>query len=229
MRSYFLASAAAAALMIATPASAADQFVDTTAPMVFDWTGFYVGLHGGGAGSRIGWQYVAGGNASHSGSGAFGGVQAGYNVQNGAWVFGGEADLSYADIDGDTPCPNPVFSCNSDIGWLGSVRGRAGYAFDNLLLYGTAGLGFGSVRIETVDTAGGAIPPSGTPVNGERKTRVGWTAGAGAEMAFSDAWSVKGEYLYYDLGRSTYVVDNLNEVSARTRVHTFKVGVNFRW
>lgn len=220
MRSYFLASAAAAALMIATPASAADQFVDTTAPTVFDWTGFYVGLHGGGAGSRIGWQYVVGGAASHSGSGAFGGVQAGYNVQNGAWVFGGEADLSYADIDGDTPCPSPTYSCNSDIGWLGSVRGRAGYAFDNVLLYGTAGLGLGSVRIET--ELGGVTA-------GERKTRVGWTAGAGAEMAFSDAWSVKGEYLYYDLGRSTYTVDSGLEVSARTRVHTFKVGVNFHW
>ncbi len=172
---------------------------------------------------------LAAANASHSGSGAFGGVQAGYNVQNGAWVFGGEADLSYADIEGDTACPGPAFSCNSDISWLGSVRGRAGYAFDNLLLYGTAGLGFGSVRIETVETAGGAVPPSGTPVNGERKTRVGWTVGAGAEMAFSDAWSVKGEYLYYDFGRSTYVVDNGLEVSARTRAHTFKVGVNFHW
>ncbi len=61
MRSYFLISAAAAALTIGAPASAADQFVDTTGPTVFDWTGFYVGLHGGGAGSRIGWTYVSGG------------------------------------------------------------------------------------------------------------------------------------------------------------------------
>lgn len=230
MRRYSLWGTVAAALLVTAPVYAADDFTDYSAVTV-DWTGFYVGLHGGGAQSQVSANYTSApfSDVSHRGSGAFGGAQIGYNFQSGAWVFGAEADIAFANISGGTDCPNPVYSCNSNVNWLGSVRARAGYAFDSLLLYGTAGLGMGGVRIETVHTGGAAIPPSGTPVNGQRKTRVGWTVGAGAELALSKNWSIKSEYAYYDLGRDTFAIDNAQSISANTRLHTFKAGVNFRW
>lgn len=155
------------------------------------------------------------------GSGAFGGIQAGYNFQEGFWVFGAEGDIAYAGINGSTACPDAAWTCQSRINWLGSARLRAGVAFDRVLLYGTGGVGFGNVRIQTNNPASGTF--------GQSRTQVGWTLGAGAEFAVTDAWSVKAEYVYYDLGRATYTVDNALNVSARTHVHTGKIGLNFRW
>jgi len=219
MRILILAgSVAAAALLAGQPAQAADSFGG--APAIFDWSGFYVGLHAGGAGSRVGWTYVASGNtANHNGSGAFGGVQLGFNSQSGNFVFGAEADLAFAGISGATACPNPAFSCRSNINWLGSARARVGYAFDRAMIYATGGLGFGGVRIETINV---------TTV-GQHRGMLGWTLGGGAEFALGKNWSVKAEYAYYDFGRANFTVDSGFQVSARPQIHTGKIGVNFRW
>lgn len=219
-----LATALAGVAMTATPSSAADpSYWDQPSP-TFDWSGFYVGAHVGAGGSRVGWEFIPGGTtANHNGSGAFGGIQAGYNMQYDSLVFGAEADISYAGINGSTPCPNPDFACQSRINWLGSARLRAGFAFDQVMIYGTGGLGFGNVRMQTVDLVGAL----GT--SGETRTRAGWTLGAGAEFAFADGWSLKGEYVYYDLGRANYTVFPGLEARARTQIHTGKIGVNFRW
>jgi outer membrane immunogenic protein len=203
-------------------AFAADALDAAAAAPVFNWTGFYIGAHAGGGSSNIGWVYQAGGTASHHGSGFLGGVQAGYNFQSGSWVFGGEADVSFAGIKGSTPCPNPAYACESHIKWLGSLRGRVGYASNAFLVYGTGGLGFGGVNVQTVQ-----YPVPG--VNGQQKTRVGWTLGAGAEMALSNHWTVKAEYMYYDLGKSTHQVDFGLLVDVKTRLHTGKIGLNYKF
>jgi outer membrane immunogenic protein len=229
MRSIVLAGGIVIAALAVGPAAQAADSLSDPGLSAYDWTGAYAGIHGGGGRSRVSWTYVpSGSDASHNGSGAFGGVQLGYNWQTGGFVFGGEADIAYGNINGSTPCPNPAFSCRSDVNWLGSVRGRVGYAFSNVLIYGTGGLGLGGVRIETV-LPGGSVPPSGGPANGERRTLAGWTAGAGAEVAFSSNWSVKAEYLYYGFGRRSFSVDNNLETSIRPDFHTFKIGVNYRW
>ena len=79
-------------------------------------------------------------NSSTDPSGIAGGLQAGYNWQNGQFVFGGETDLQFSGAD-DTFAPwkfsNP---------WFGTLRARAGYAMNNILFYGTAGLAYGGVE-----------------------------------------------------------------------------------
>lgn len=119
-------------------------------------------------------------------------------MQYDSLVFGAEADISYAGINGSTPCPNPDFACQSRINWLGSARLRAGFAFDQVMIYGTGGLGFGNVRMQTVDLVGAL----GT--SGETRTRAGWTLGAGAEFAFADGWSLKGSmFITISAGQTT--------------------------
>jgi outer membrane immunogenic protein len=201
----------------AAPASAGDY-----KGRGLSWTGFYLGAHVGGAGSTIDWTYRTGlETADHDGSGAFGGAQVGYNMQSGAWVFGIEGDISAAGIDGSTPCPNPIFKCASDITMLGSVRLRAGYALSNLMVYATGGFGFGQVEIYT------QVPPG--PKASTEKTRTGWTIGGGLEYGMGGGWSLKAEYLYYDLGDHPCIVDNVQTVDADVGVHTGKVGLNFRF
>ena len=78
--------------------------------------------------------------------------------------------------------------CTTQSDWLATVRGRAGYAFDRFLVYGTGGAAFGDLQ-----AAFGALPFSNS-------TQTGWTAGAGVEFAFTPNLTAKVEYLYVDLG-----------------------------
>ncbi len=186
------------------------------------WYGPYIGVHAGGGWSSVDWTYiVAGTTADHDGSGAFGGLQAGYNFRTGNLVWGLEADISGANIDGRTPCPNPSFSCDSEISWLGSVRLRAGFTSGAWLIYGTGGFGFGRVDISTTSAA--------NVTNGTERTLTGWTAGGGVEFIVDQNWSIKGEYLYYDLGDDTFTVDANLRVRADTTLHTGKIGFNYRF
>jgi outer membrane immunogenic protein len=185
----------------------------------FDWTGFYVGLNAG-----YGWG-DPGSNFRGNPAGSFGapldpssyvtrnrgfigGAQAGYNYQTGALVLGVEADIQYADIKGTTTTPSTFlpglgdfahYSESQKLDWLGTLRGRLGFVpTANVLLYATGGLAYGGVRATSLYMF--ETPPFATYTGATTETRVGWTAGGGAEWAFDRAWSVKGEYLYYDLG-----------------------------
>jgi outer membrane immunogenic protein len=113
----------------------------------------------------------------------------GGNYQFNQFVLGIEADGDWANLDGTntTVC----FSCEVKSDWLATVRGRAGFAWDRVLFYGTGGAAFGNVQ-------GGSI---GGPF--DTGTQVGWTAGAGVEFAFTPNWTAKVEYLYVDLGNFT--------------------------
>jgi len=134
-------------------------------------------------------------------------VQAGYNVQYGQFVFGGETDLQVTDAN-ETFAPwkfsNP---------WFGTVRGRAGYAFNNILFYGTAGLAFGELRGETFGLA-------------ESHATAGWTAGLGGEVGLSRNWSAKIEYLYIDLSSSQFAITG---VSNGYRSSVVRAGVNYHF
>lgn len=185
------------------------------------WSGPYIGVHVGGGSSSVDWTYAGGNTADHDGDGALGGLQAGYNFRSGGLVWGVEADIAAAGISGGTACPNPTFSCDSDIRWLGSVRLRAGFTTENVLIYGTGGFGVGRVEISTTH------PVVGT--NGTERNETGWTAGGGAEFLVDRNWSIKAEYLYYDLGSGTYTVDNNLKVRADTTIHTGKIGFNYRF
>jgi len=78
-------------------------------------------------------------------------------------------------------------SCKTESNWLGTFRGRFGYAWDRVLFYGTAGGAGANLQTSL----------SGLPV--QNNAEFGWTAGAGLEVAFADNWTVKFEYLFVDL------------------------------
>lgn len=151
----------------------------------YGWTGFYLGINGGGAWGSSSWDST--GSFDTSG-GLFGGT-IGYNWQTGPWVFGLEGDIDWADIKGTTNGLGCFGGgCSSENTWLGTARGRLGYAFDRWMPYVTGGAAFGDVEA----THAGAT--------GQSSTQFGWTAGAGFEFAVVNNLTAKVEYLHYDLG-----------------------------
>ena len=148
-------------------------------------------------------------------SGFAGGGQLGYNWQSGAFVYGGEADLSWigagktsgflAALPGTPPLYVNQGWAKASVDWLATARLRAGYAVDRLLMFATAGLAFGGASASS-----GSVGSDGfivdTFAGSSNATRVGWTAGGGAEYAFTDHWIGRAEALYYDLGAVNYAV-----------------------
>ncbi|MBN1142623.1 MAG: porin family protein [Deltaproteobacteria bacterium] len=203
----------------------------------YNWTGFYFGVNGGYGWGETDWDYAGTPTqADHEIYGVMAGGTAGANLQlltyrggRPAVVGGIEVDFDLADIDGSGPCPNPRFRAESSIDALATVRGRLGIAFDRLLVYGTGGLALGKVDVETFDTWGAAIPPSGTPKNGEDKWRSGYVAGVGVEYAFWKNISLKVEYQYYDLGKDKHKVDNNLPVDIVERGEFIRGGINYKF
>jgi outer membrane immunogenic protein len=150
---------------------------------VFTWTGFYLGLNGGGGWGQSSWDRT--GSFDLSG-GVIGGT-VGFNWQTGQVVLGIEGDADWSGMSGTTSTLCPV-GCTTRNDWLGTVRGRVGYAFDRFLPYVTGGLSAGDIRATTPGFAGAT------------QTNLGWTIGAGMEVAIAGNWSAKAEYLHVDLG-----------------------------
>jgi outer membrane immunogenic protein len=191
MKRLVVGAAALAAVGWTASAEAADLNYGQRAPYTvnqplnaYSWAGPYLG-------ANLGYEWGSVNNNPAKPSGFVGGVQAGYNFQTGPWVFGVEGDIQAAGAD-DTFAPwkfsNP---------WFGTLRGRAGYAFSNVLFYGTAGLAFGELRAQTFGWT-------------ESHTSAGWTIGAGAEVGFAPNWSAKLEYLYIDLSTSQFAITGVS-------------------
>ena len=227
--------AGVSALTMAGAAQAADLIISEPALPVaaaaHDWSGAYVGLSGGYATGTVDWtgEYVGTGASTAEGSfdasGWLLGAQAGANVQMDSLVLGIEGDVSWTNITGDGPVSG-TSDVSTTVDWLASLRGRAGVAFDSVLLYATAGVAF----------AGGSIELSNLDAPGDNRSRdfnaMGWTAGIGAEVALDENISLKGEYLYSSL---TMGEEQFNDVApsdylatnADFGVHTVKLGLNF--
>jgi outer membrane immunogenic protein len=169
-------------------------------PAAYNWRGFYAGLNAG-----YEWGSISNNGAEPSG--LFGGGQIGYNWQFSQFVFGAETDIQGSGAD-DTFAPwkfsNP---------WFGTLRGRAGFALNNILIYGTAGLAYGGITGELVGLD-------------ESKTHVGWTAGAGMEVGFTPNWSAKVEYLYMDLSERNY---SITGASNGYEASMLRFGVNYHF
>ncbi|MGH6989378.1 MAG: OmpA family protein [Stellaceae bacterium] len=141
------------------------------------------------------------GSLSHyniSPDGALLGAHLGYNWQFNRIVLGLEGDAEGVNVSGNyVQRTAPTFSVHSRMDFDASIRGRLGFAFRRVLLYGTGGVAFGDIR--TAYTV-----PLGTSIGEMRGVRVGWTAGAGLEYALNRRWSVGAEYRYTDLGHATF-------------------------
>ena len=215
----------AAIIAFAAPALAADLPARTytkapayTAPeAVYNWTGFYIGGHVGGA--------FAGDNSLQGGDGRFlGGVQGGFDYQFATnWVIGAEAQYSWLSGSVGAVFPGGFAYTNSQRG-LGSLTGRFGYTWGPGLLYVKGGYAY-SDNNEKV-TLNGA--PATFAINGNH--RDGYTVGAGVEYMFAPNWSAKAEYQYYNFGSSNFTspVALAPFGNFRTDDHTVKAGVNYR-
>jgi iron complex outermembrane recepter protein len=171
----------------------------TSSPVV-DWTGLYLGVNAGYSFGGSDWTDSVTGESTGSfgTSGFVFGGTLGANYQVGSLVFGVEGDGDWADASGfgtftaTNLCAGGCLTTNT---WLSTVRGRAGYAFDRFLAYGTVGAAFGNVRANFSNDAVSSA------------TKAGWTAGAGVEVALDRHWSAKAEYLFVDLADGSCTAD----------------------
>jgi outer membrane immunogenic protein len=205
----------ACGLAITSIASAAD--LSSAVPLrgsVGSWTGLYGGVNGGyswNEGDAVVFNSAIGIRPNPTGSVV--GAQLGYNWQfTPDWVFGVETDIDWADINGNQSLSTvgivgvgPVaFVTQQRIHTLGTLRARAGYVLEDVLLYATAGLAYGQTEIDTSITdqfAGLTCGPVGFCANlGSKQWSMGWAAGVGFDWSFLPRWSFRTEYLHYDLG-----------------------------
>jgi outer membrane immunogenic protein len=189
----------------------------------YDWTGVYIGVNGGygvPTSQSVNIVETSGGTLFTSGSwhgtgnfgqlkpqGGFGGGQIGYNWQKDNWVVGGEADYQGGDITDSnllavTPYTSPgssiTVAANSTLHQFGTVRARAGFAFDKALIYATGGVAFGDARYRTSMT-----DSFGFTSHAQKTAGVGYVVGGGVEYAVAPNWTVRAEYDYMDFGSVT--------------------------
>ncbi|HEX4410607.1 MAG TPA: outer membrane beta-barrel protein [Xanthobacteraceae bacterium] len=145
-------------------------------------------------------------------NGLISGAEAGYNWQSGAIVYGLEGDLGYMNFKGQQA--SDIFSGTTETatgGYYGMVRGRLGYSMDRVLVYGTGGLMVADVNAH-VDYPTVITPGDMTITSTRTTTQAGWTAGGGLEYALFDGFSVKGEYLHFDLGSQRVIATSINGI-----------------
>lgn len=167
---------------------------------IYNWTGLYAGLN-------LGYEWGKVTNSSIDPGGVAGGGQIGYNWQIGQFVFGAETDIQISGAD-DTFAPykfsNP---------WFGTLRGRAGFAINNVLLFGSLGLAYGNLKGEFLGID-------------ESKTLVGWAGSLGMEVGLTPNWSAKVEYLYMDLGSRAYTITGVDN---GLQASYLRLGVNYHF
>jgi outer membrane immunogenic protein len=192
------------AIVLAADAAAAADYArpyTVSAPLsAYSWAGPYLG-------ANLGYQWGATTNNPTKPRGIMGGAQAGYNWQTGQFVFGAEADLQLSAAD-DMFAPwkfsNP---------WFGTLRGRIGFAMNNILFYGTLGIALGTVRLDA-----GTLEQS--------RMHTGWAAGLGMEVGLTEHWSARAEYLYVDLSDRNYAFTG---VTNGLESNILRLGVNYRF
>jgi outer membrane immunogenic protein len=220
------------------------------------WNGAYLGISAGaGFGSsntNLSAKYDSSDTSFHyrknidsiNASGFLGGVNAGYNFSNGAMVYGVEGDVSYLGAKGrDSDLGEEYNLFQNEVAtnyhWIGTVRGKVGIANGNILGYATGGLAVGSYEdfIGGVDTVYGRVKDSGGGIH----TSAGYVIGAGVEYAVSARISMKAEYLFTDLGKSTLDINKASGinwwgnpggegyVNADHQLNIVRVGLNLKF
>jgi outer membrane immunogenic protein len=189
------------------------------------WTGFYLGGHVGAAWGELDVKDFdeVPGKFKSTPTDAFGGVQFGYNIQRGNWVFGPEVDLGAMGFNETATQPGTggLIKSTLETGFYGDLTGRLGYAFANNLVYAKGGFAFFEGDVKITDVGEAFVMKGGL---------TGWTIGGGIEHKFSPNWSVKAEYQYFDFGHETLILPSDGDrYKADLTAHTVKVGVNYFW
>ena len=192
----------------------------------FSWTGFYFGINGGYGWGRSNWSdpTLGADSGTFNTSGGLLGGQLGYNWQTGPIVLGVETDADWTNIKGSTAGPGGVCAadgggvCQTKQDWIGTTRGRLGYAFGRFLPYVTGGAAYGDIKApQTTGTA--------------TQTKFGWTAGGGVEYSLNPNWSAKVEYLHLDLGTASLfsAASAASSLSVPVSDDLVRAGVNYHW
>jgi outer membrane immunogenic protein len=221
MKKFLMGAVGLLALGMAAPASAADMAArpytkapPPALPMLYDWTGFYIGGNGGWGQSRNCWDFVdVTGFAVASGcrerSGGLAGGQIGYRWQASQWVFGLEAQGDWADLSNQrVSLINPAFSTRTTTDGIGLFTGQIGYAWNQALFYVKGGAAVTSNRFSILDTLTGFEFASASA------TRWGATVGVGFEYGFTPNWSLGVEYNHLFMGDANNSFSVVNPINA---------------
>ena len=196
---------------------------------------FDLGINGGYALGSSDWTLPSGADTGNfDSSGWLIGGTVGFNYQINAVVLGAEADLDWSNLVGNSGSTVPlcvgaatagVPSCQTASNFIGTARGRLGFATDRVLYYGTVGLAYTNIQA-------GLTPPATYDSN----KKTGWTAGVGIEWAFAQNWTVKVEYLFADFADlengSCTTIANCGPTAGSTVKLTesiVRTGVNFKF
>lgn len=211
-------------LMVSATAQAADLGWNSGASPIYSptpvsgWSGFYAGVNAGYGWGGLSRRATIGGvtTEDNTGGGVLG-VQAGYNLDMGGFVLGTEADFQGSTIShSEDLAGGATFKAGVD--YFGTIRGRAGMSFGQVMPYVTGG--FAAGRGTTSQTSAAGVTTS------QSATHIGWTVGAGLEAQATSNISIKAEYLYVDLGTQTYSVGG---VDATQRFSVVRAGLNYKF
>lgn len=225
-------------------ASAADLPSRYTTPAVpvftevpFSWTGFYAGINGGyGFNGKTNYTHQnnnnfggIGGTYSNDTKGFTGGVQAGYNVQMGVFVFGLEGSANYADVKGNYNFSQYYDNTTTKISQIYTITPRIGVAFDRLMVYGKGGW-----ALAKVESGQSYAPPRLTATTWSNSVyQNGWTVGGGAEYALTNHWTVGLEYNYIRLSNKAHSsadsYGKLTNISASPNLHEALARLNYKF
>jgi len=231
---------AALALVAAGAASAADLPARPAPPPRapafvapgYNWSGFYIGINGGGAWAHKCWAFLPAAGlpvseGCHSPDGGMFGGQVGFNWQTGPVVFGIELTGDWTSLSGsNVSLAFPLDTNRTKVDALASVTGRVGYAWDAMLLYAKGGGAWVNDKYDARLTATGAL------IDSASETRTGWTVGGGLEYGFMPNWSIAVEYDHYDFGTKALVFQptGVNErISQRIDTVTARLNWRFGW
>ncbi|MBV8927411.1 MAG: porin family protein [Bradyrhizobium sp.] len=208
MRRVFVGIAGAVVSSLSVQASAADlpARAYSTAPAmmssIYDWSGFYIGINGGGGSAHNCWSLVAdafgdlpGSEGCHDATGGTVGGQIGYRWQSANWVFGVEGQGNWANFKGNNV--SLLFGPDSNqsrVDRFGLITGQVGYALDNVLFYVKGGAAVTGNKYDAISGIDGSTLGSAS------ETRWGGAIGAGAELGFAPNWSVGVEYNHLFMG-----------------------------
>lgn len=232
MRISIFASSIVFASLIAGTAHAADPMAAAPVASAYNWTGGYLGLQAGYAwGDSTADYFRQSGSAATQidPKGWLGGFYLGYNHQfSNNVVIGVDADAAYADIDGKGyytfgGIVSPTETDSARLKWSAAVRGRLGYSIDRFMPYLAGGLAFGKIKARADGLS--------ASFNGEwSKVYTGYTIGAGAEYALTDALILRGEYRFTDFGKETFTALNPgSEHSVDLKTHDIRVGFAYKF
>ena len=189
----------------------------------YKWTGFYFGFQGSYQMGNSEWESRRSGERiNHDTSGGMGGLFIGYNYQTPVKiVVGVETEANFGRVDGSSSCPNPTYSCHTNVYWVGSTRGRLGYALDRFLPYVAIGWAYGGADTYVKDLFTNRE-------SGSNNGYFGFTPGIGFEVALTKNLLIRAEYSYYYFFKSEKSIYGA-DTDVQIDNSAFKVGLSFKF